>query len=51
MPFYWFSIFLIIEIMNVRNSGCGNADENMCKSCMVFYASEAYNGLCSACYK
>ena len=35
--------------MNKSNSQA--SDDNMCKSCMLFYGCEAYQWLCSSCYK
>lgn len=35
--------------MNKSNSQ--GADDNMCKGCMLFYGCEAYQWLCSSCYK
>ena len=37
--------------MNFKNTECEPSDDNMCKSCHLFYASEAFKGLCSSCFK
>lgn len=37
--------------MSIKRTEIGEPKENMCKSCMLFFGAEAYQGLCSSCYK
>lgn len=37
--------------MSIKRTEIDNNKEGMCKSCMLFYGAEAYQGLCSSCFK
>ncbi len=37
--------------MSIKRTEVENQNESKCKECMVFYASEAYKGYCSSCFK
>lgn len=37
--------------MNVEKNQITQSDDNMCKNCKAFYASDSFDGLCSGCFK
>lgn len=37
--------------MSIKRTEIEESKERMCKSCMLFYGAEAYQGLCSSCHK